>query len=205
MKQEEFKNIAPKLHELQQLKSGFKVPKDYFGTIENAIFLKLSEDFLEKENPFKTPKNYFSTIEDRVFDQIKPKERENAYAIPKGYFDTVEDNVFKRLQTETKVIDFKTRLIRSFIPIAAAASLILFVTLQLLNNTNDNADLFAQIEISEIENWIDNGDFEIDSYQIAAVYEDTDFEDLELNQQYNDDNLMDYLNDIDLESLILTN
>ena len=113
--------------------------------------------------------------------------------------------MFKKLKSETKVIDFKSRFIKKFLPIAAAASLVLFITLELLNNTNETSDLFADIEISEIENWIENGDFEIDSYQIAAVYEDIDFENIELNQQYNDDNLMDYLNDIDVESLIITN
>ncbi|PHR68817.1 MAG: hypothetical protein COA67_12230 [Lutibacter sp.] len=205
MTTEEFKNIAPKLYELQQLNSPFSVPKGYFGTVENAVYSRLSEDIFDKKTPFKTPKNYFSTIEDRVFDNIKSKEKENTFAVPKDYFDTVEDNVIKKLQKETKVIDFKTRFIKTFLPIAAAASLLLFLTLQLLNRTNNNTDLFAKMEISEIENWIENGDFEIDTYQIAAIYEDTDFEDLELNQQYTDDNLMDYLNDIDIESLILTN
>ncbi len=206
MTQEDFKNIAPKLYELQQHNSGLSVPKNYFETVENAVFSRLSEDKLVKKIPFKTPKNYFFTIEDRVFDNLKSKKRENAYAIPKDYFDTVEDNVFKKLQTETKVIDFKTRFIKTLLPITvAAATLLLFFTLQLLNNSNDNTDLFAKMEISEIENWIENGNFEINSYQIASVYEDADFEDIELNQQYNDDNLMDYLNDIDVESIILAN
>jgi len=202
MTQEEFKNIAPKLYELQQLNNGFSIPKDYFGTVEDAVFLKFSKDKLDNTIPFKTPDNYFLTIEDRVFDKIKSEE--TAFSIPKGYFDTVEDNVFKKLHTETKVIDFKTRFIKTFLPIAAAASLLLFVTLQLLNNNNDNTDLFANMELSEIENWIDNGSLEFDSYQIAAVYNDTDLEDIELDQQYSDDNLMDYLDDIDIESLILT-
>jgi len=205
MTQEEFKNIAPKLYELQQLDSGFMIPKNYFGTVEDTVFLKLSEGKLNRKNPFKTPENYFSTIEDRVFDKIQSGEKETAFSIPKGYFDTVEDNVFKKLHTKTKAIDFKTRFIKTFLPIAAAASLLLFVTLQLLNNNNDNTDLFANMELSEIENWIDNGSLEFDSYQIAAVYNDTDLEDIELDQQYSDDNLMKYLDDIDIESLILTN
>ena len=202
---EGLKNIAPKLHELQQLKSGFSFPKDYFGTVEDAIFSKLLEDTLDKKTPFRTPKNYFSTIEDRVLESLKSEEKENVYATPKGYFDSVEDKVFERLQTETKVIDFKTRFIKKFLPIVAAASLLLFITLQLLNNTTEQKDLFASLETSEIENWIENGDFEMNSYQIAAVYEDTNIEDIELEQEYNDDHLMEYLDDIDLESLILTN
>ncbi|MCF6279125.1 MAG: hypothetical protein L3J14_02140 [Flavobacteriaceae bacterium] len=205
MTQEKFKNIAPKLYELQQLKSGFSIPTNYFGTLEDAVFLKLSDEKLDKENPFKTPDNYFLTIEDRVFDNIKSEEKETAFSIPKGYFDTVEDNVFKKLHTETKVIDFKTRFTKTFLPIAAAASLLLFVTLQLLNSNNDNTDLFASMEISEIESWIEDGSLELDSYEITTVYQDVDFEDLELNQQYSDDNLVEYLEDIDIQSLILTN
>ena len=205
MTPKEFKNIAPKLHELQALKSGFSTPKDYFGTVEDAVFLKFREETFDKKTPFKTPENYFSTIESRVFDTIKSEEKESAYEIPKGYFDTVEDNVFKKLKPETKVIDFRTRFTKTILPIAAAASLVLFFTFQFLNKSEDNTDLFAKIEIAEMENWIENGDIEINSYQIATVYEDTDFEDIELNDQYTDDNLMDYLDDIDVESLILTN
>ena len=202
---EEFKNIAPKLTELQKLNSGFSVPKDYFGTVDDVVFLKLTEDKFDKKYPFKTPEDYFSTIEDRVFESIKHQEKENVYVTPKGYFDTVEDKVFERLQTETKVIDFKTRFVKTFLPIAAAASLLLFVTLQLLNNSTDNTDLFAKMEISEIENWIEDEDFEMNSYQIAALYEDVDFEEIELNQNYNDVNLSNYLENIDVEFLILTN
>ena len=75
MTQEEFKNIAPKLYELQQLSNGFSIPKNYFGTVEDAVFKKLSEEKIDKNSAFKTPDNYFSTIEDRVFDNIKSEEK----------------------------------------------------------------------------------------------------------------------------------
>jgi hypothetical protein len=202
---EEFKNIAPKLHELQELKSGFSTPKDYFGTVEDDVCLILAEYKLDKKTPFKTPENYFSTIEDRVFNTIKSKETESTYTIPKDYFNTVEDNVFEKLHAETKVISLKSRFIKTFLPIAAAASLVLFFTLQLLNNSNDSTDLLVNLEISEIESWIDNGDLELDSYEIAAIYENVDFDELEINQQYNYEYLIEYLEDIDIESLYLNN
>ena len=84
MTTEEFKNIAPKLHELQKLNSGFSIPKNYFGTVEDAVFIKLLEDKLDKKTPFRTPKNYFSTIEDRVFDTIKSKKKKVNLLFQKG-------------------------------------------------------------------------------------------------------------------------
>ena len=44
----------------------------------------------------------------------------------------------------------------------------------------------------------------MNAYEIASVYSDEDFENLEINQ-YNESDLINYLDDIDVESLMLTN
>lgn len=204
MTPEELKNIAPKLSELKQFGSGFSIPKGYFETVENSVFSKISSEKLTNENPFNLPKDYFDTIEDKVFEKIKKEEQKPSFSVPDGYFDSIEDKVFEKINSEPKVIDFKTRFIKTFLPIAAAASLLLFFTLQLLNKPSQQ-DLFASVKTSEIENWIENGEIELDAYDIAAVYNETDFENLDLNQQFDEDNLTKYLEDIDVESLILTN
>ncbi len=203
MKAEELKHITPKLNELKKLGSGFKVPNTYFESIEHVVFLKKHIDNLERESPFEVPKDYFKTVEDKVIHTIKSNNQENNFSIPENYFETLEDSVFEKIRREPKIRRLKNRFVKTFIPLAAA-SLLLFVTFQLFNNTS-STDLLANLEVSEIENWIDNGDLELDSYEIAAIYENVDFEELEINQQYNDEHLIKYLNDIDIESLYLTN
>lgn len=148
---------------------------------------------------FDVPKGYFQTVENAVLKNInKP-----TFSVPEGYFDTVEDAVLEEINSETKVISFKRRFAEKFIYIAVAASILLFVTLQIFNS--DEKDLFADVQISEIENWIENGDLELSSYEIAAVYEDIDLGTLDFSNLYSDDDLMDYLNEMDIESIILTN
>lgn len=203
MKAEELKHIAPKLNELKKLGSGFKVPNTYFESIEHVVFLKKYADNLESDSPFEVPKDYFKTVEDKVIHTIKSNNQKNDFSIPENYFETLEDSVFEKIRREPKTIRLKNRFVKTFIPLAAA-SLLLFITFQLFNDTS-STDLLANLEVSEIENWIDNGDLELDSYEIAAIYENVDFEELEINQQYNDESLIEYLNNIDIESLYLTN
>ena len=203
MESKELKNIAPELYKLKQLETGFEVPKGYFESLEDGVLLKISTSNFDKELPFKTPKNYFETIEDKVITTVKSNEQENNFSIPENYFETIEDRVFEKINQEPKVINIKTKFVRTFLPIAAAASLLLFLTLKLSDNKSPQ-DHLANLESSEIENWINNGDLELNSFEIASVYEDENFDDLELNQ-LNDDKLVEYLNDIDIESLILTN
>lgn len=206
MTTEELKNIAPKLYELQELKSGYTTPKNYFETVEDAIFSILITSELTNKTAFKTPENYFSTIETRVFKSIKSEEKESVFEIPKEYFDTFEDRVFEKLQSKTKVIDFKTQFSKTIVPVLAAASLLLFITLQIFNGTkNTTEDLFAKIEISEMENWIENGELVLNSYEITSIYEDLTIENINTNSLYDDDDMLNYLNEIDVESLILIN
>lgn len=52
-----------KKNHIETSKSGFKVPKDYFDTLEDSVFSRLeSESFTEKSG-FKIPENYFSSFE----------------------------------------------------------------------------------------------------------------------------------------------
>lgn len=174
MTTEELKNTAPKLSELKSMKTGFEVPDGYFESVVDSIISKIDFD---NEASNDIPEGYFDTIEDRVFDKIKRKE--------------------------SKVISLKSRVLKIATPIAIAASILLLITLQLFNQTQE--DVFANLDTSEIETWIDNGDLNIDTYEITSVYSDVNFDDIELYDDYTDDDLLNYLDSIDLESLILTN
>ena len=195
----ELKNIAPSLYQLKKLGTGFSVPKSYFETVETTIAFDIFNT--NKEKVFKIPDNYFKSVEGNVLNKIQEIDAE--FSIPEGYFDTIEDAVLEKINSEPKVISIKSRIIKQFIPFIAAASLLLFISLQFFNTPD--TDLFSSLETTEIENWIENNNLGLNSYEIASIYEDIDIENLDINSLYDDDEMLNYLNDINVESLILTN
>jgi hypothetical protein len=199
MTDKELKNIAPILYQLKKMGSGFSVPKSYFDAVETTITFDVFNT--NKEHSFKTPENYFESVEDSVLKNIH--EADAVFSIPKGYFDTIEGKVLDKIHSEVKVISLKNRVIKHFVPLVAAASLALFISLQFFNT--QETDLFTSLETTEIESWIENDELGLNSYEIASIYEDIDIENLDINSLYEDDEMINYLNDIDVESLILTN
>ncbi|MET2984275.1 hypothetical protein [Aureibaculum conchae] len=183
-------------------KSGFTTPKGYFNTLEDAVFDEMASEKFSKKDGFESPKGYFSTLEDNVFKKLKLEEdkKETGYKIPENYLETVEDKVFTTINDKPKVIDFKTILLKRLIPIAAAASLLLFIFIN-YNQTTDDVNL-DQLASTEIEQWIDDDLITFDTHEITEV-----FNDIELESQpiFEEEDLEDYLNGTDIESLILEN
>ena len=150
---------------------------------------------------FEVPNGYFESLEDKVLSKIKSEANND---IPEGYFDTIENRVFEKIKNEEpKVISLKNRFVKLAAPLAIAASILLLITLQLFNTNQE--DVFANLETSEIETWINNDDLDLETFEITSVYSDANFENIELDDSYSDNDLIEYLDDIDLESLILTN
>lgn len=198
---EEIKNIAPNLYQIKKLGTGFSLPKNYFNSVEKNIENKLN---INNSNPFSTPKNYFDTIQNKVLNKIKIEETENKFTIPQGYFDSIEENVFKKLNNKPKVITLHSKVLKLLIPVSVAASILLIFSLSFIENNNTKQDLLATIKTTEIENWLDNGYIDINTFDIASTYSDSDLENIELENTLDEENLINYLDDIDVESLILT-
>ncbi|MDT0551679.1 hypothetical protein [Urechidicola vernalis] len=198
MKKKEFKNIAPVLYELKSLDKGFSTPVDYINSFDsNFNETKILARF-NKTNSFNTPSSYFTTIEDTVIDRI---DQENN-SVPNGYFDTLESNVFEKLNKEPKVIELNTSKRKWIASVAIAASLALLFTLQIFTSSS-NLD-FSSLSSTEIENWISEGEMEVNSYEVATLYEDLNPDNYDIYDSYNEDDLLDYLDNVNIESLILT-
>jgi hypothetical protein len=62
-----------KLHNIKD--SGFKVPKNYFDSLEDSIMnqIKLQEKI--EDSGFKTPDNYFESLDDKILDKVAHKPR----------------------------------------------------------------------------------------------------------------------------------
>lgn len=156
-------------------KSGFSVPKDYFNGIEDDFLMKLSEQQLPTEKAFNIPKDYFSNLEDEILTKVS--------------------------LNKPKVISFRNR-ISKFIPLAAAASVVLFMGFYFLNNQNSTIT-FDDISSTDLENWYDNSLGYSNNSELALVYEISDFDEDELSEVIlNDDVLEDYFNSIDNSILL---
>jgi hypothetical protein len=157
-------------------KTGFSAPTDYFDNLQDSIQAKLAEESFSKKSAFKVPENYFDTLENNVLVRISSEEK------------------------ETKIISFKERIFK-MIPIAAAASIILFIGLNsFVFNTNDEITLDS-LSNNDIEYWLDTNTFH--SSDISTVYEDDILDENEfLFTEIKDESIEDYISLIDDPSLL---
>lgn len=206
MKKETLHKIAPKLSEISPNNTGFVVPENYFGLIEDEVLAKyLVENikYKQKDNAFKTPENYFDTVEDLVLTKLKAEALQNdeKTVISKNYFDSIEDTVLNKIKSKTKVFSIRRSITKYIAPIAIAASLLLILIL----NNNSEAPTFDSIATTEIENWIYNGNVDIDALSIASIYTDIELDIDNFSASLSDDEVLEYLNNEDLDELIYEN
>ena len=199
MTPEKFKNIAPKLFELKKLKNGFDIPKNYLDSVEENIISSLFLDSIENKNSFDIPENYFDLVEPSVLEKIKNEDQ----SIPESYFSTIENRVFEKIRKKPLMISFHARVIKKLVPLAIAASILLIFIFQFFTDHENND--FASINVNDIEFWINNGNINLNDTELAFLYEDTQIESVSIFDFYEEEEVYNYLNELDVESLILTN
>ena len=152
--------------------SGFSAPTSYFDTLEDTIFTKITEENFSNENAFNIPENYFKDLDAKILAKITSEEK------------------------ETKVISFKERVFK-LIPIAAAASIILFIGLNsFVFNTADELSLDS-LSNTDIEYWLDSNT--LNTTDIANIFEDAILEENEfLFTDLKDESIEDYLDNTSL-------
>ncbi|MEX6625948.1 hypothetical protein [Tenacibaculum salmonis] len=160
-------------------KTGFSIPKNYFEEIDDTILSSIITDKLDKQEHFKTPSNYFDTVEDAILKQITIKT-------PKEI-------------KKVKVISLYQKMLQ-FIPLTAAASVLLFVSLHYLNTTKTYT--FDDITATEISLWYENGYGISNNEELGFVLDASVFDDTDILQSINNQNLEDYLNTIDNTTLL---
>lgn len=181
MTPQELKHIAATLAEIQKKGSGFGIPKGYFKEVENSVTTRLFVDLLPKNSGYHTPDAYFKQVESHVMSRIDTKQ-----SVPDGYFDTIEYTVFERLALEKKSKVFSLR--KYWVPAAVAASLVLLVTIYNPFNNKQN------IEVADIEAWIEEGNLDMDSYEIADAL-NADLENITIENNIDKDDLENYIDD----------
>tara|TARA_B110001454_G_scaffold213131_1_gene230835 strand:- start:3026 stop:3571 length:546 start_codon:yes stop_codon:yes gene_type:complete len=149
---------------------GFSVPPDYFETVEASFSNKLKENNFVKEKGFEVPDSYFNKLEDCILSKVSPTNR------------------------EVQVISLKKR-ISKLIPIAAAASIALFIGLNsfIFNKTSENS--LDKLTDSDVENWIANNINLIDINDFTITHSDVEFDEyLSIPNSISNNELENYLN-----------
>lgn len=172
---------------------------------KNKYSLDHIKSMTQLKNGFSTPENYFDSVEDSVISNIKAASfsKENAFTAPKDYFNNFEDSFFSNIdfpKKEVKVISLKSRILK-IIPAAAAASVLLFIGLNIF--TFSETTSFDNISSEEMENWLDESYVKNNTSIINFV--DADFKDsnvLEEDSSINDEDIFEYLNTIDSSTLL---
>lgn len=182
-------------------KSGFTTPKGYFNTLEYAIFDKMASEKFPKKEGFKSLEGYLDSIEDKVFEKLnlEKDKKEAGFKIPENYLETVEDNVFTTINNGPKVIDFTRIFLKRLIPIAAAASLLLFIFINNNQTTDVNLD---QLASTEIEQWIDDDLITFNTFEITDIFDDVELENVAI---FKEEEIENYLIGTDIEDLIEEN
>lgn len=163
------------LEEKTGIKTGFSSPTNYFDNIEDAINAKLIEETLPKAHGFKISENYFDNLEDQIILKTKKEE--------------VQD--FK----QTKVISLKDKLLK-IIPLAAAASIILFIGLNSYILDNNNTTNLNHISDDDMEYFLESN--AIHTIDIAAVFNnDIENESILSLTTIEVESIEDYMNSID--------
>lgn len=155
-----------------------------------------------KNAGFSVPQGYFESIEPKVIAKLNSD-------IPVGYFDNLEDTIFAKLakekvsKTPVKVISLKSRFIKRFISLAAAASIALFIGINLFNKQETLT--FDSLELSSISIWLEGETSIADSYVLGELLDDDDLTYLSNFDEIDDTDLLEYLNQTNIENLILNN
>lgn len=155
-----------------------------------------------KNTGFKVPENYFASLENRLSRKVKLQETtpQSGYKVPDTYFNSLEDKIINTLHTEkeTKVIKLITWP-KALTTTAVAASLVLMMHLYLNKPTPITIN---NIETASIENYMIEEDLEINEFAALFSNEDLVNIQL-INDGYSTKNLENYLLDnLDYEDII---
>jgi len=177
----ELQNSMEYLNKKTGRKPGFSVPENYFEIVEESIKNKQKEKNFVKTNGFEVPDSYFKNLEETIIASVSP------------------------LKKDIKVIPLKQKVLK-FIPVIAAASIVLFLGLNSFFFKKTEENPFDKLTDIEVENWIVNNINLIDDNDFETTYADIEFEeDLAIPSSVSNDELENYLINREEISLILEN
>lgn len=179
------------LRKLKNTDQGFSVPDGYFDALDSklgSLGSTASKDASERTDSADLK-------DDRSL--VNLKKRGTGFKTPQDYFESFEPKVLTN--EPGKVVSLKNKTVR-IISMAIAASVLLFFGIQ-YNYMTPSSSTQLSLQEEDISNWIEMDLVELNSYDIAEAFDDIELDEI----SYTDEELYQYLNDVDLENIILEN
>ncbi|MEL4307654.1 hypothetical protein [Joostella sp. CR20] len=141
---------------------------------------------------FAIPENYFQEFDNRLSKRIASAAgipEASGFVVPKGYFEKVETEILSKTlpKKKTKVIQL------SWFYKAAAVAAVFLIGFFISKNSNSTITDFNQIAISDINDYIENGYVSLNAYDISDTFNDVSFNDIEIDETINEDEIFNYL------------
>jgi len=194
------KNKKDILNELNSADTGFSVPDNYFDQFEKDL-----QENREKRKPgFVAPEEYFDVFEEKILFRLRTKAKTTTgFKTPDNYFNKIDQRTLDNISIEKphRIIKLNSNKFLKIISYAIAASLLLFFSLKSFKSGDKVFDI-ETIEISEIESWMDEDLISFSSYDISETFDDIY---LYGEDNYTEDEILDYLEGENIENLILEN
>lgn len=163
---------------------------------------------LNKNSPFKTPEGYFEKFTDDLMGKLNQEKydlpEEEGFVLPEGYFEGLNESIQKKLATkETKVVQLHPY--RKYYVVAASVAAILLLFFGLNWNAAEEPT-WGDLVNADIEAYFETNELGLSTFEIAEVLP---IDELEVNDilenQFNEENVIDYLNENieDIEDLNL--
>ncbi|MEO9954931.1 hypothetical protein [Nonlabens sp.] len=164
----------------QHTQAGFKVPEGYFDSLTDRVLENTQKDEIVEHAGFSVPKDYFSTLEDRILKEVQEDEK------------------------EVKVVTLQTSKNNTWLyPLLAMAAVFIgFVTINSLFSKDEVT--FADLNDQELRDYIVDVNFLQDEESVEILYADNSIlNDTEIEQEFTDNELLDYLmEDTTLDQII---
>lgn len=157
------------------------------------------------KNPgFKVPDNYFEGLEDKMLELIKEQQDLDpsykgapGFVVPDAYFHSLEEKVLNKIgsiERKNKVIPLYRK--RKFYYFAAAAAVFLGIISTLMFNPVTPEYSIDSIELSTLENYIDDGFLDLDYNEISPFITEEGYSFGNIStSELSDEAVFDYINE----------
>lgn len=145
----------------------------------------LLDQLKKKKSGFSIPEDYFENIESSILLNTKKSDwASNPFKVPQNYFEDFDSTVLNQINEKKSNSIFT--LNRFWIPVSIAAMLILNIGIFTFQKQDQS------IEMADMENWLEDGTLDLNTYEIASVYEE-ELEDIDLTDFIESEEIEDYL------------
>jgi hypothetical protein len=184
------------LKSLKNKETGFTVPEGYLENFE----VLLEQKTIESKTGFTLPKDYLENLDSVILSKVS-KTTNTGFKTPDNYFESVDNKILNRidLNKKSRIISIIQTPLFKRVSYAVAASLVLFFGVKSFYFTNTVSD-FDSVTTAQIDSWVEDDLLTFSTYDIAENLTDIDYD---MSSDFSDEEILDYLDNTDIENLLL--